>query len=324
MNAHTQSDPVSLRISVTDRCQQRCLYCMPSDGLPKLTHGDILTFEEIVRFVALVRDRFGLSKVHITGGEPLVRPGITSLFGMLACENLPDLALTTNGQILAEMISELRRAGLQRVNISLDTLTPDTYARLTRSGDLCKTLEGIDAAISAGITPIKLNAVVLRGYNDEEVVDLARFALQRGCAMRFIELMPIGCAQEMFHDCFVPASEIRARLEECFRFTPVLSKRGQSSREFLAEDGAGRQGVVALISPQTHPFCEGCRRLRLTSTGRLISCLAHGEGPNVRGLIASASARSGDLLTHVVLQQIRSKRPRDSFVTTHPMVAVGG
>ncbi len=316
--------PVSLRISVTDRCQLCCLYCTPANGVQRARRSEILSSEEILRFTRALKAQFGLSKVRITGGEPLIRPGIVKLIEMLACEGLPDLALTTNGQLLAEMASELKRAGLHRVNVSLDTLNPDTFHALARGGELRLTLRGIEAAIGQGISPVKINTVLLRGYNDLETRSLAQWALQRRCAIRFIELMPIGCPRDYFKRLFVSASEVRARLEKSFGLKPLPHKPGQSSRDYLASDRSGRQGIIGFICPQTQPFCHGCRRLRLTSDGRLISCLKRGDGPSVRSLLRLAPHQAAHALRRIVVAQLSNKLQVHAFESARPMVRIGG
>ncbi len=302
--------PVSLRISVTDRCQLRCLYCTPGPAAAARARRDVLTFEEIDRFVSVIDSSFRLTKVRITGGEPLIRPGIVDLVAMLARRGIPDLALTTNGQLLAEMAPRLKRAGLHRINVSLDSLDGGTYAALTRGGDLRATLEGIDAALGCGLSPVKLNAVVLRGYNDAEVVALARFALDHGCPIRFLEMMPIRGARSIFEDLFVTTSEIRARLETQFALEPVDRGAGQTSRDFLASDGYGRRGVVGFISPMSRPFCDECTRVRLTSTGRLISCLMRGPGLDIAGLLRGERPATQRLLGETVAAELEKKLSR--------------
>jgi len=302
-----QSHPVSLRISVTDKCGQRCFYCMPAEGVPKVSHADILSFEEMVRFVRVVKSGFALSKVRVTGGEPLVRRDVARLIALLAEEKIADIALTTNAQRLAAMAAELKRAGLHRVNVSLDSLNPDTYRAITRCGDLQPCLDGIKAALEVGLAPVKLNTVLLRGYNDCEVTNLVRYAFRHDCGIRFIELMPIGCASSIFEERFVPAAEARKRLEECFEFEPLAYERGTSSRNFLATGGDGLRGVVGFISPETAPFCDGCRRLRLTSRGCLISCLADRDGPNIRHLLHSDSPDTKQQLLAIVAEALATK-----------------
>ena len=319
-----KSAPLSLRISVTDRCQLRCSYCMPADGVPKISHSEILSFEEIIRFVRMLKSSFDLAKVRITGGEPLVRPGIIELVRLLSAEDIADLALTTNGQELAQMANDLKRAGLRRVNVSLDSLDDQTFWNITGGGQLQQSLAGIRAALRNRLTPLKINMVVLRGINDQEVSALARFGLERGCQVRFLELMPIGCAKEMFADLFVPAWEVRERLESCFSLTAIAPQPGQSSRNFQASDCLGRKGIIGFISPTTEPFCQDCRRVRLTSTGQLISCLAKGCGPSIRNLLRDNTPTATRALHRLVAEQLCQKRSDRKFHTHSPMVGVGG
>ncbi len=324
MIASREEQPISLRISVTDRCQLRCLYCMPSEGVPICDHRDILRFEQIVRFVRVVKSRFGLSKVHITGGEPLVRPGIVELVAMLAAEDIGDLAMTTNAQHLGRLAGPLRKAGLHRLNVSLDTLNDQTFASLTRGGRVPPVLEGIQAALDEGLSPVKLNTVVLRGYNDGEVVDLAVWAIDHGCLVRFLELMPIGCAKSVFENLFVPASEIRRSLEKSFALAPLDYHPGESTRYFLASDSHRRRGKIGFITPQTDPFCGGCRRLRLTSTGTVISCLAKGHGLDIRAVLRDGSQSAEKTLGDILGAELDSKGIRCGFDTGRAMVTVGG
>jgi GTP 3',8-cyclase len=313
--------PVSLRLSVTDLCDLRCFYCMPPGGVEQKDHDAILRFEEIVWFVRFLKAHFGLKKVRITGGEPLIRRGVVDLIGRLAAVGLDDLALTTNGQHLPDMAAELRDAGLDRINVSLDSLVPDRFHEITRGGGLQRTLAGIEAALATGLSPVKLNTVVLRGVNDDEVGTIARFALAHGCPVRFLELMPVGCGRPVFDELFVAASEVRQRLEESLVLTPKSITPGSSSREFSAVDGHGRQGVVGFISAVTHPFCSECSRLRLTADGQLIGCLADGIGTSIRDLLGPGGEDELVRVTHSVLE---SKRRCSTFASRRPMVAVGG
>ena len=324
MIASVQQHPVSLRISVTDRCQLRCLYCMPSGGVPKLNHGDILSFEEILRFVRVAKSRFGLSKVHITGGEPLVRPGIVGFVEMLAGEGIEDLAMTTNAQDLGRFADKLKTAGLHRLNVSLDSLNDQTFTDMTRVGSAGPVLEGIQAALDAGLGPVKINTVVLRGYNDGEVVDLAEWALDRGCQIRFLELMPIGYIKDEFDNLFVPAREIRSSLEKSFVLEPQKYRAGESSRYFLASDSRRRRGMIGFITPQSEPFCGGCRRLRLTSTGTLISCLARGHGLDIRMILRNEMQSADEALVDILSAAMHSKSVHCGFATGRAMVSVGG
>jgi len=315
--------PVSLRISVTDRCQLRCIYCVPPEGITVRPRDEILRFEEITRFVRVIRARFGLRKVHLTGGEPLLRRDITRLISMLSAEGVPDLALTTNGVLLARMASEVKRAGLHRVNVSLDSLDRRTYRTIARTPALGAALAGIEEARRVGLLPVKINTIVLRGVNDHEVVSLAGYAIETGCSIRFLELMPIGCARARFTELFVPADEIRRRLSHRFRLKPLPRMPGSSARYYRAA-GMGRQGMIGFITPVSRPFCADCRRLRLTSTGRLIACLASGEGPCVREALRQSSPTADERLATLIGEALTARRPRRCFTTPRPMASVGG
>jgi len=297
---------------------------MPAEGVRRQSHGDLLTFEQIVEFVRMTRSEFALDKVHLTGGEPLVRRGIVDLVSMIAEVGASDLALTTNACKLAELAGDLKNAGLHRVNVSLDSLDPDTFSMLTRGGSLRDVLDGVDAALDNGLGPIKFNTVVLRGYNHTQIAEMARWAISRGCVIRFLELMPIGCAKPMFGDLFVPADEIRTQLAKTFELKAQPYRPGASTRYFEAFDGNGTDGLVGLISGQSQPFCSSCRRLRLTSTGKLITCLARGEGPDIRTLLCSDSRADRETLKRILRDELAAKAHRGDFDTTHAMVAVGG
>jgi len=315
---------VSLRISVTERCQLHCLYCMPPGGTPRAETREPLTNDEILRFVRAVKGRFHVTKVHVTGGEALCRPELPKLIGGLSEEGITDIALTTNGQRLAGMACELRDAGLKRVNVSLDSLDDRTFHSLTGGGKLSKTLAGVQAALCCGLAPVKINTVMLRGQNDQEIVPLVRFALSRGCHMRFLELMPIGCIRRRFDQLFVSSDEVRSRLDTAFRLEPLRRADGSSSRNFRVHDRHGLTGTVGFISPETEPFCAGCTRVRLTSSGQLIGCLARGAGPNVAGLLREGSPTAIQKLERLVTDILARKQRRDTFAAARPMSAVGG
>ncbi len=268
--------PISyLRISVTDRCNLRCVYCMPPEGVPWRPHEDILRYEEIA-IVARAAAELGVSKLRLTGGEPLVRHGVEDLVRRLAAiPGVDDLALTTNGTLLAGWAEALARAGLMRVNVSLDTLRAERFAAITRGGRLEDALAGIQAAQRAGLVPVKINTVIVRGLNDDEAVDFARRTREDGWNVRFIELMPIGngglTGPEWRTRC-VPASEIRSRIEEALGplepAKPAVG--GGPARTYRL---AGAQGTLGFITPVSEHFCTGCNRLRLTADGHLRPCL---------------------------------------------------
>ncbi|MGD8237145.1 MAG: GTP 3',8-cyclase MoaA [Armatimonadota bacterium] len=282
---------ITLRISVTDRCDIRCRHCLPAEGVTELLdRSDILGFEEITRVVQAVTAVAPSVALRITGGEPLLRRDIDRLVRMLSDLETGDLALTTNGRLLADLAPRLTDAGLRRVNISLDTLRPERYAYLTRGASLNNTLAGIEAALASDLNPVKLNAVVLRGINDDEVCSLVRFAAERGSQMRFIELMPIGEATARHGEWFVPTAEVRGRLKQEFEIGEQLPDTPAPARTFRGRcRETGLSGIVGFISPVGHPFCDGCRRLRLTSWGELLGCLMHGSGLDVRSILRSGA-----------------------------------
>jgi cyclic pyranopterin phosphate synthase len=315
---------LALRLSITDRCQLRCAYCLPPQGAPLLPPGCILSFEEIVRFVRSLQGGFDLQQVRLTGGEPLVRRGVVNLVRMLAELRVPELALTTNGQRLAEMAGDLQHAGLDRVNVSLDSLDAAAYQHLTRGGELSLTVTGIEEARRVGLDPVKINTVVLRGRNDHEVADIARFGLDRGCVVRFLELMPIGCARALFDRHFVSSAETRARLATDFELAPLDDEGQHPSRDFLARDATGRHGTIGFVSPVSEPFCDGCRRVRLTSRGELIPCVASDRALSVAHLLDTDSPAAAQTLRAVLARELCAKVSRTAFAATRPMVAVGG
>jgi cyclic pyranopterin phosphate synthase len=319
-----QNQSLSIRISVTDKCEFRCLYCMPAEGVPRQHHDDMLTFEQIVDFVALAQSEFALTKVHLTGGEPLVRKGIVDLVAMIADLGVEDLALTTNASSLAPLAGKLKNAGLHRVNVSLDSLDPHVFSTLTRGGRLSDVLRGVDAALDNGLGPIKFNTVVMRTYNDTQVADMARWAISRHCVIRFLELMPIGCVKSMFDDMYVSSDEIQEQLEEAFDLKAQAYSPGASTRYFKASGPDGTDGLVGLISGQSKPFCSSCRRLRLTNTGKLITCLARGEGPNVGDMLSTDDPADRETLKQIISDELHAKAHRGDFDTNHAMAAVGG
>lgn len=277
---------LTVRLSVTARCQLRCTYCLPAAADSRPAGPPELPREELLRLLALLHREFHVRRVRFTGGEPLLRRDLPELVAGVRDLGIPERALTTNAQTLAPCAARLREAGLQRVNISLDSLRPATFARLTRGGRLADTLEGIRAAQAAGLGPVKLNMVVLRGVNAGETGPLLRFALQTGCQLRFLELMPLGEAAARFDREYVPAAEIRAGLEPLgYQWQPLPWNPAETSRDFLVRDADGRETVCGFIAPTSQPFCGGCRRLRLTSDGWLHGCLARSSRQDLKGLL---------------------------------------
>ncbi|WP_031513589.1 GTP 3',8-cyclase MoaA [Desulfofalx alkaliphila] len=266
-----------LRISVTDRCNLRCLYCMPPEGVEMVDHQEILSLEEIYRVVE-AGTLVGIRKIRLTGGEPLVRLGLVGLIDRISkLPQIDDIAITTNGLLLKEMGKDLKKAGLRRVNISLDTMRPMLYRKITRIGRLEKAMEGIETALTLGLNPVKINTVVIRGVNSDEVVDFARWTKEAPVHVRFIELMPIGTSSPWAAENFVPAEEIQR---------VITDKLGLLQEEKnLAGSGpakyyrlAGAPGTIGFITAMSDHFCAKCNRLRLTANGYLRPCLfSNGE-----------------------------------------------
>jgi cyclic pyranopterin phosphate synthase len=296
-----------LRISVTDRCSFRCTYCMPADGLPWLPREDLLTFEEIERVARLLVERHGISAIRLTGGEPTVRAGLPTLVGMLAGLRVGgdgppvDLSLTTNGASLRLLAPDLVAAGLRRVNVSCDSLRRDRFAELTRRDALDRVLDGIDAAIEAGLAPVKVNVVVMKGVNDDEVLAFAEFGRERGVTVRFIEYMPLDADGRWTGGQVLAAEEIVAAIDAVHPIEPVV--RGSAPAErYRYLDGRGEVGVIASV---TRPFCGDCDRVRLTAEGALRSCLFAVEEHDLRSLLRSGAG--DDELSAVVERAVGSK-----------------
>jgi cyclic pyranopterin phosphate synthase len=258
-----------LRISVTDRCNFRCTYCMPEEGMQWLPRSEVLTFEEIERLAAIFVQRFDVDGLRLTGGEPTVRAHLPVLVRKLAALGV-DLAMTTNGATLANLAHELRDAGLRRINISLDTLQRDKFERMTRRDELERVLLGIDAAKEAGFAPVKINAVVERGVNDDEIVDLARFGRERGVEVRFIEFMPLDATGHWMNDKVVGQDDIVAAIHAVHPLEVVPARGAAPANTWRYLDGGGTVGVIPTV---TKPFCGDCDRVRLTADGQFRTCL---------------------------------------------------
>jgi cyclic pyranopterin phosphate synthase len=302
-----------LRLSVTDLCDLRCTYCVPAEGVAKLRHDEILSLEELAE-VARAAIALGVTKVRITGGEPLVRRGLLSLVRALAATpGLATLALTTNGTRLAAMARPLAEAGIRRVNVSLDALAPDVYARITRGGDVAAVIAGIDAALAAGL-PVKLNAVLLAGVNAGELAALAAFARERGAALRFIELMPFDRTLPLFSEADARAA-LRAAGGE---LEPLPAEPAEPHVRRFAYQGA----AVGFISPVTVPFCGGCNKIRLTPQGALKPCLASDLSIDVRTVLRGSHAAAD--LERIVAAAIRAKPATAPWSAPSEMWRVGG
>jgi cyclic pyranopterin phosphate synthase len=288
-----------LRISVTDRCNFRCTYCMPLDEYEWIDKKEILTFEEIARLARLFV-QCGVEKIRLTGGEPLVRQDLPRLIEKLsALDGLADLCLTTNAALLAEKIDSLKNAGLRRVNISIDTLDAEKFRRMTKRGDLSKVLEGIFAAKKAGLAPIKLNAVVERGVNDDDILPLVDFSRQHGFAMRFIEYMDVGNANNWTSAKLVSKKEILEKIAAHYPLKEVGREHGSApSVDYEFVDGRGDIGVIASV---TEPFCSSCTRVRLTADGKLVTCLFSEVGHDMKARLrnGASDAEIVDFISHI-------------------------
>ncbi len=308
------------RISVTDLCNYRCTYCMPPEGVKQLPHEEILTFEEICTVVKAAIP-LGINKIRLTGGEPLVRKGVPELVRMLSnLKGVEEIYLTTNGSLLEKFALPLKQSGLTRINISLDSLLADRYRDITRGGDLEKVWKGIDAAFKAGFKPIKLNVVVIKGVNDDEVQDFAALTLEQAFEVRFIEYMPFGPTEISRKMCHVPADEIRKRIEGLGKLLP-LPRRSLSgpAERYQLEGAAGTLGFIAAMS---HSFCPTCNRIRLTADGRLLSCLFSGQSLEIKSLLRSSAPLSR--ISEAIRQAIEAKPAMRAERCENFMSSIGG
>jgi len=312
-----------LRLSVTDRCNMRCRYCIPVEGVKKLHRRDILSYDELFR-IARTAVELGIEKIRITGGEPLVRKGISGFLTRLSgIHGLNQLVLTTNGLRLEEMADELKSAGVQRLNISLDSLKRENFYTITRGGDLSRVLAGIAAAEKAGF-PIKINMVVMRGVNDTEVVDFASLAIRKPYTIRFIEYMPT-IKEKNWQSLIVPAQEILTNIGKRYNCTPIVrNELAGPAREYLIEGGIGTIGV---ISPVSGHFCENCNRIRVTSTGVAKGCLFSAEETDLKPYLG---VKDTSCLLEALHGIVTSKPDRHQITACHAdhspfdMSGVGG
>jgi cyclic pyranopterin phosphate synthase len=294
-----------LRVSVTDRCDFRCTYCMAED-MTFLPKKDLLTLEELDRLCTAFIAK-GVRKIRLTGGEPLVRKNIMQLIRSLGAKvksgDLEELTLTTNGSQLARFAKDLAECGVRRINVSIDTLDPAKFREITRWGDLAKVMQGIDAALEAGLK-IKLNAVALKGFNEDELPALLRFAHARGMDLTIIETMPMGEIDEDRTDRYLPLSKVRADLGRQFTLTESAYRTGGPARYVKVEETGGRLGF---ITPLTHNFCESCNRVRLTCTGTLYMCLGQNDAADLR---AALRATSDDALVYAAIDEAIRRKPK--------------
>ena len=297
-----------LRVSVTDKCNLRCVYCMPLDGLPWLKREEILSYEEIARIVRVMAD-MGLRRVRITGGEPLVRRDLPELAGMIsATSGIEDLSLSTNAVLLAEHADALRAAGVRRVNVSLDSLRPDRVDAIARRpGSFPKIMGGLDAAERVGFEPVKINVVLIGGQNDDEIADFAEITRERPWHVRFIELMPTGSNLELSANRFVSCAEALRRIRAIDALEPVAGPMGNGPARYY--QFAGAPGTVGVITPMSHNYCERCNRMRLTADGQLRPCLFGDLHTNLRDPL-----RAGADLVPLIEDTLRIKPERHYLV----------
>jgi cyclic pyranopterin phosphate synthase len=322
-----------LRVSLTDRCNLRCTYCMPEEGLAWLPKQTLLTDEEIVRLLAIATARLGVTEVRFTGGEPLLRPGLVEIVRAAAqLDPRPRMSLTTNGVGLAKLAESLAAAGLDRVNVSLDTLRPDRFETLARRKRLEDVLEGLRAADDIGLRPVKINAVLMRGINDDEAVELLAFALEHGYQLRFIEQMPLDAQHSWSREKMVPGEDILAQLKAVYSLSPDPHERGAAPAETWLVDGHvgadGEPARVGVIASVTQPFCGACDRTRLTADGQVRNCLFGQEETDLRGLLRDGAA--DEAIADAWLAAMWGKRAGHGIddptflQPARPMSAIGG
>ena len=317
-----------LRISVTDRCNLRCRYCMPKEGVSQFGHSEILRYEEILRLSALALKK-GITKIRITGGEPLVRKDAVQLIHQLSrLSGLQDLSITTNGILLEEFALALSQAGLKRLNVSMDSLNPEKYRDITRGGDLSRVWAGIKAARLAGISPIKINVVAIAGFNDQEILEFARLTIREPYQVRFIEFMPVGISTEWSPERCLPAREIKGRIETFSPLIPLQNGTHDHDGPARLFKLPGAIGEIGFISPISDHFCTSCNRLRLTADGKLRTCLFSEEETDLKRLLRSGC--SDEELEKKLDEAISTKPLRHGAIAGvmkrchRPMVKIGG
>jgi cyclic pyranopterin phosphate synthase len=313
-----------LRVSVTDRCNFRCVYCRSADPENHVDSGELLTWDELGR-VTRILVGLGIRKVRVTGGEPLVRDGVEDFIARLDAMGVHDLSMTTNGHLLAERCERLVAAGLDRINISLDSLDPAKFERITRTKSFQKVMDGIDAAQASPLRPVKVNAVLVRGLNDDEVEAFADFARERDLIMRFIEFMPLDADRHWARELVVPAAEVKRRIEARHELVPIAHERSETARKYRFADGRGEIGLVA---PVTQPFCGFCSRIRLTADGKLRTCLFSKEDHDLKFLLRTGASDPdvAQYIESVVAEKEEGHRINEpDFVPpSRTMVYIGG
>jgi GTP 3',8-cyclase len=314
-----------LRVSVTDRCNFRCFYCRSADPENYRQHQQILSWPELERLGGVFH-RLGIQKVRVTGGEPLVREGVENFIARLCQLGFPDVSMTTNGSLLSERCPRLLEAGLKRINISLDSLDAVKFEKITRTRTLASVMAGIETAQNSRLAPVKVNAVLVRGFNDDEVETFAAFARERGVIMRFIEFMPLDADRHWSREVVIPAAEVHSRIHARWPLVEIPHEASETARKYRFADGA--PGEIGLIAPVTQPFCGHCSRIRLTADGKLRTCLFSKEDHDLRGLLRENSS-DDDLALYirsVVNEKEKGHRINEpGFVPpSRTMVFIGG
>ena len=300
-----------LRISVTDRCNMRCVYCMPEGGIDLTSSDNILKFEEILEIVKAAV-HLGIRKVRLTGGEPLVRTGLVNFINELnQIPEIDDIALTTNGVLLPKYAESLKKAGLNRVNISLDTLKKDKFREITRIGNLEEVWLGIKTALATGFAPVKINTVVIKGRNADEIVDFAKLTMDLPLHVRYIELMPIGVSDVQLKEAHMPISEMKERLNVLGKFEPIKRLDGNGPAKYYQFPGA--QGTIGFISAISSHFCDTCNRLRLTSEGQLRPCLHSCKEIDLKTPLRKGASRED--LIELIAEGIKVKPDRHTMAS---------
>src|SRR5580693_8734491 len=313
-----------LRVSVTDRCNFRCVYCRSADPENHMAEHALLEWDEFERLVRILVG-MGIRKVRVTGGEPLVRPGVEDFVARLKAIGVQDLSMTTNGHLLAERCDRLIAAGLDRINISLDSLNREKFERITRTRTFDQVIAGIDAAQASRLRPVKVNAVLVRGVNDDEVEAFAEFARDRNLTMRFIEFMPLDADRAWTRDTMVPAAEVYRRIHARWPLVEIEHERSETARKYKFVNGPGE---IGLIAPVTQPFCGHCSRIRLTADGKLRTCLFSKDDHDLKGLLRNGATdrEIGDAIHAIVDQKEKGHRINepDFVAPARTMVFIGG
>lgn len=314
-----------LRISVTDRCNLSCIYCIPKYGVLQAMEEELLSIKEIVSFVKVAASH-GIRKIKITGGEPLLRNDIVSLVACIAeIDSSIDISMTTNGVLIEKFASELKKAGLKRLNISLDSLCPDKYKQITKYGELKDVLTGIDRAMELGFSQIKVNTVIIRDINFDEILDFVHFAIETGITVKFIEYMPTKNSLDGYAKKFVSAGEMRSKCNEAYNLLPTMVNGNGPAKYYAIK---GTKGTIGFISPLSCKFCVDCNRIRLTSDGKLISCLYSQERVDVKNSIRNGS--DIDEVTKLLYSAIASKPASHNLIVEDKqmdfcsMIRIGG